>query len=433
LGLILALSGLITRRGLVFSQISAASAQTEDPAVENQQLRHANQQLEAYIQYLLQSMRGLETDVEEAQQALTDAQVREQQAQQALADLQQNQQQTQQNQEALMAAEAQAQQAQTALSEAQAREQQAQAALAATRAAEQRAQQALADVRQQLQTCTTEAAAAKTEADTREQQAQNQLQQCTADAQMALEQAAEQHQQALEARDQDLRAAQDELRSTQQTLAQTQESLQDLRVQRVELEERYKATTAQLDDNARQLQVRTAEVEAENARRMAEQQQQEQLAMRLRGVHDQLVEQLQDEIRAETVMVQQNGDHLLVRMAGRATFAQGKTSMRRQGRMILQKMSRILGVHPDYEIRVEGHADAMPLNAVLREHWGTNWELSTARATYVIHHFRKFGVSPERLVIEGYGPHRPLASNETPEGRTQNRRIEIIMRPSAKS
>jgi chemotaxis protein MotB len=75
----------------------------------------------------------------------------------------------------------------------------------------------------------------------------------------------------------------------------------------------------------------------------------------------------------------------------------------------------------------------MPLNAVLREHWGTNWELSTARATYVIHHFRKFGVSPERLAIEGYGPHRPLASNETPEGRTQNRRIEIIMRPSAKS
>jgi chemotaxis protein MotB len=96
-------------------------------------------------------------------------------------------------------------------------------------------------------------------------------------------------------------------------------------------------------------------------------------------------------------------------------------------------MSRVLGEHPDYQLNVEGHTDAMPLNAELRQSLGTNWELSTARALYVIHYFRKLGIAPERLVAEGYGPYRPLVSNETPEGRTQNRRIEITMRPAVQS
>ena len=135
----------------------------------------------------------------------------------------------------------------------------------------------------------------------------------------------------------------------------------------------------------------------------------------------------------ETVMVKQNGDHLLVRMAGGAIFTQGKASLRRQGRVMMRKMSRILGKHPDYRINVEGHTDDLPLNSELRERWGTNWELSTARAISVIHCFRKLGVAPDRLAAEGYGPHRPLVSNKTPAERVQNRRIEIIVRPLVQS
>lgn len=206
-----------------------------------------------------------------------------------------------------------------------------------------------------------------------------------------------------------------------------------MHIQRVEWEELYKTTAARLDDTSRQLQDRTAEVEAENARRLAAQQQQEQLAMRLKGVHDQLVEQLQKEIEAETIMVKQNGDHLLLRMAGGALFTQGKAAIRRPGRVMLKKMSRVLSEHADYEIHVEGHTDNMPLNAALRERWRTNWGLSTARAVSVIHCFHKLGVAPDRLKAEGYGPYRPLVSNETPAGRIQNRRIEIIVRPTAKS
>jgi chemotaxis protein MotB len=257
---------------------------------------------------------------------------------------------------------------------------------------------------------------------------------------VALGEAAAQHQQALDRRDHEFQEVQDrlvatqnELRSALQTLAQAQSTIQELNEQRSVLEARHKTTAAQLDDTSQQLQARTAELEAEHARRMDEQKQQEQFAKRLRVVYDQLVEQLQDDIQAETVTVKQNGDHLLVRIAGTATFRQGRATVRRQGRVMLQKMSRVLGEHPDSQLNVEGHTDAMPLNAELRQSLGTNWELSTARALYVIHYLRKLGIAPERLVAEGYGPYRPLVSNETPEGRTQNRRIEIIVRPTVQS
>lgn len=81
-------------------------------------------------------------------------------------------------------------------------------------------------------------------------------------------------------------------------------------------------------------------------------------------------------------------------------------------------------------IVVEGHTDNVPIKT---ERFGSNWELSSARAFSVIHHFLRGGIAPERLVAHGYGEFRPLASNETEEGRAKNRRIEItILRGSEK-
>ena len=84
----------------------------------------------------------------------------------------------------------------------------------------------------------------------------------------------------------------------------------------------------------------------------------------------------------------------------------------------------------DKAIRVEGHTDNVPIAPSLRVRFATNWELSTARATAVVRYLQdKAGIAPDHLIASGYGEYRPLSPNTTPEGRAQNRRIEIVLVP----
>jgi chemotaxis protein MotB len=75
-------------------------------------------------------------------------------------------------------------------------------------------------------------------------------------------------------------------------------------------------------------------------------------------------------------------------------------------------------------VRVEGHTDAVPIRTARFE---SNWELSAARAVAVARTFQAAGLAPERLSATGYGEHRPVGGNETPEERARNRRVEILM------
>lgn len=79
----------------------------------------------------------------------------------------------------------------------------------------------------------------------------------------------------------------------------------------------------------------------------------------------------------------------------------------------------------DRMVRVEGHADNVQVSS---PRYSSNWELSTARAVNVLRYFAetKF-ISPERLMATGYGEYKPVAPNDTPEGRAQNRRVDIIV------
>jgi chemotaxis protein MotB len=77
------------------------------------------------------------------------------------------------------------------------------------------------------------------------------------------------------------------------------------------------------------------------------------------------------------------------------------------------------------EIRIDGHTDDVPINTI---RFPSNWELSTARAASVMRYFRdELEFAENRFVIAGYGETRPRETNETPEGRAANRRVEIII------
>ncbi len=105
-------------------------------------------------------------------------------------------------------------------------------------------------------------------------------------------------------------------------------------------------------------------------------------------------------------------------------FELGKADLTPEALGILAEISHFLSQWPNH-VRIEGHADNLPIN---NERFPSNWELSTARATTVLRYLRgETGFDPERISAVGYGEYRPVAPNDTPEGRQQNRRVDIVI------
>jgi len=102
-------------------------------------------------------------------------------------------------------------------------------------------------------------------------------------------------------------------------------------------------------------------------------------------------------------------------------FTSGSADLRLESSEILEQISRVLNM-VSFEVRVEGHTDNIPIST---ERFPSNWELSQARALSVVRRFIENGVEPSRFQVIGYGEYRPKATNDTPEGRTINRRVEI--------
>jgi chemotaxis protein MotB len=105
-------------------------------------------------------------------------------------------------------------------------------------------------------------------------------------------------------------------------------------------------------------------------------------------------------------------------------FKPGDADLTGDAMTALAGVSKVLAAVPN-KVIIEGHTDNQPLAG---GKYPSNWELSVARAYSVIEYFSKEkGISPERFIAAGYGEYRPVASNETLEGRAQNRRIEIVL------
>jgi chemotaxis protein MotB len=102
-------------------------------------------------------------------------------------------------------------------------------------------------------------------------------------------------------------------------------------------------------------------------------------------------------------------------------FAQGSATLNPDAGKVLEPLARLFARMPN-PILVSGHTDDKPL---VRSRLRDNWELSAARAFSVGQFLVERGLPPERFHARGYGEHRPLGSNLTPEGRARNRRIEI--------
>jgi len=151
---------------------------------------------------------------------------------------------------------------------------------------------------------------------------------------------------------------------------------------------------------------------------------------RLTATQGELAKSLQEEIAKGDVRIRQFRDRLTINMVDRVLFESGQGQVKPAGLKVLKQLSEVLKTVTDKQIRIEGHTDNVPIGVKLRERFPTNWELSTARATSVVRYLiEEGGVDRTSLSAVGYADTRPIASNDTEEGRTANRRIEIVLYP----
>jgi chemotaxis protein MotB len=146
------------------------------------------------------------------------------------------------------------------------------------------------------------------------------------------------------------------------------------------------------------------------------------------GEYEQLAQALREEISAGRVEISELRGRMTLRLKDQILFASGSVAINREGRAALDHVAAALrGIH-GRTIRVEGYTDSVPTGPA--GPYPSNWELSTARAVAVVRHLQESGVDPTLLAAAGYGEFHPVASNDTPDGRSQNRRIEIVLATS---
>jgi chemotaxis protein MotB len=142
-----------------------------------------------------------------------------------------------------------------------------------------------------------------------------------------------------------------------------------------------------------------------------------------------LIEQLKEQIQQKEVQVSTLQEKLRIRFLDRILFNPGNAVVTPRGREVLSRVATELKNLSGTRIHVEGHTDNLPLSADARAVYTDNLGLSAARAAAVVRMLRTRGVGPEVLSAAGYSMYRPLADNATPEGRRQNRRVEVILIP----
>jgi len=196
--------------------------------------------------------------------------------------------------------------------------------------------------------------------------------------------------------------------------------------EKARLQQEQSQLSASLDEERRRLK---AEAE-EKARLEQERAAKEDEIRRLTKTQEELSQSLKDEIAKGNIKIQQVRDRLTINMVDRVLFDSGRADIKPAGLKVLKQVGDVLNKITDKQIRIEGHTDNVPISTKLQDKFKTNWELSTTRATTVVRYLiDQGGVQPQSLSAVGYADTHPIESNDSEQGRSSNRRIEIVLYP----
>jgi len=141
--------------------------------------------------------------------------------------------------------------------------------------------------------------------------------------------------------------------------------------------------------------------------------------------HD-LEQRLAGQVAHHAVSIAMGRDGLVISLREAGFFDSGSATPHPATLETLRSIASSVGRTP-YDVRIEGHTDNIPIH---NDEFDSNWELSSARATHIARMMLSLrAIAPERLSAAGYAEFHPVASNDTPEGRAKNRRVDLIVLP----
>lgn len=208
----------------------------------------------------------------------------------------------------------------------------------------------------------------------------------------------------------------EEIMTLQQQRAELERQRAELAQQKSKLEQQ----SALLEQQNTAIQEQVSLLEQQTASLLAASQRRQQQ-------YEALVQGLAKEVEKGQLQVRQYQNMLAVDLAEQIFFDSGRATLKAGGKDVLRTVGEALKGYENKVIRVVGHTDDVPLAKSLQSTFPTNWELSVARATNVVRFLQEVGIPPQRMVASGRGEYDPVATNDSPEGRQKNRRIEIML------
>ena len=140
-----------------------------------------------------------------------------------------------------------------------------------------------------------------------------------------------------------------------------------------------------------------------------------------------LAEKLRSMVDAGQIKVTVRNGRMLLVLPNDILFDSGKVEIKEEGKNAIANVAKVLAGMADRHFLVAGHTDNVPIKT---KKFRSNWELSTQRAVEVTRLLIEGGMKPAQLGAAGYADFDPAASNDTPDGQKQNRRIEIVVEPN---
>ena len=146
-------------------------------------------------------------------------------------------------------------------------------------------------------------------------------------------------------------------------------------------------------------------------------------AAAIQKMADEIEHAMQNLIKEDLISVRRSTFWLEVEINTSILYSSGNARLAPDAVPVLEELAKILTPFPN-AVHVEGFTDDVPINTLT---FPSNWELSAARAASVVTLFAKTGIDPARLAAIGYGEYRPVADNDTEEGRAKNRRVVVVV------
>ncbi len=222
---------------------------------------------------------------------------------------------------------------------------------------------------------------------------------------------------------------QEQMKALEQKLSETKAAAEAAEKEKAELE----SSLANSDAERRALRKRVdelAELNKELSRNTEKLEAAKEALEKKSSEYESLAKSLKEEIKTGKIELSELKGRMVVKMKDKILFSSGSTKLNKEGQEALEKVAQALKGVEGKLIRVEGHTDNVPLPSDGKTEFASNWELSTTRALVVVKLLQEQGVPPTMLSALGYGEYQPIASNQTVEGRSLNRRIEIVLAPA---